>query len=162
MARLDVGGSPYAAPEMWVTCYTDASYSPRKGGGWAVWLRSDLGRVVREGHCPRYVKNSTHAELAAMFAGVLLSLRTWGDSVEGITIFSDSQGALEALAAEAPSDKDPAVRRLQDKIREVCRTEKVVVEGRWVKAHRDSSSSTAAYLNHRCDRAARRARLQSR
>ncbi len=144
---------------MWVTCYTDASYSPRKGGGWAVWLRSDQGRVVREGRCPGYVKNSTHAELAAMFAGVLLALRSWGSQVEGVTLHSDSRGALAALAGDMPLAKDRAVRRLQEKLRALISAHGLVLEGRWVKAHLPATTSTAAFLNGKCDEAARRARL---
>jgi ribonuclease HI len=145
---------------MWVTCYTDASYSKRKGGGWAVWLRSDLGRVVREGHCPRYVKNSTHAELAAIFAGILLSVRTWGRSVVGITIYSDSEPAIHPILPDAPPARDPSMRRLQEKILDLAREEKIRLETRWVKAHLPASTSTAAYLNNKCDRLARKARLE--
>jgi hypothetical protein len=145
---------------MWVTCYTDASYSPRKGGGWAVWLRCDQGRLIREGRCPGYVKNSTHAELAAMFAGVLLALRSWGRQVEGITLHSDSRGALAALDSKAPlARKDRAVRRLQEKLRALSSAHELSLEGRWVKAHLPATTSTAAFLNGKCDQAARRARL---
>lgn len=146
---------------MWVTCYADASYSKRKGGGWAVWLRSDEGRVVRDGRCPSYVKSSIHAELAAIYAGLFLSVCTWGRRVEGITINSDSQVALDLLDCEAPLSADPSARRLQERIRSLVRNRAIEIEARWVKAHRGPEVGTAAYLNHQCDRRARKARARN-
>src|SRR5438309_4046837 len=79
---------------MWVTAYTDASYRPisrerRRAeraagipshpGGWAVWVRSDLGRIVRNGPCPDFVHDSNSAELYAVYMAVKLTIETWGD-----------------------------------------------------------------------------------
>jgi len=146
---------------MWVTCYADASYSKRKGGGWAVWLRSDQGRVVRDGHCPAYVKSSIHAELAAIYAGMFLAVCTWGEHVEGITVNSDSSVALDLVDCHADLSADPSARRLQERIRALVEKRSLKIERRWVKAHRDPEVGTAAYLNHQCDRRARKARARS-
>ncbi len=146
---------------MWVTCYTDASYSPMSGGAWGVWLRSNLGRLKRHGRCPDYVRNSIQAELAAIFAGVHLSLARWGAAVEGILIRSDSQGALVWLEPDRPPARDKALRKLQSKIHEAAGTHGVTLSGRWVKGHQ-KTGSLEAFLNNQCDKMARKRRRSPR
>ncbi|MCG8424032.1 MAG: RNAse HI domain-containing protein [Proteobacteria bacterium] len=144
--------------QVWVTCYTDASWSPRKGGGWAVWLRSGQGRIVRRGPCPPYVTSSYEAELAAIFAGIYLAANAWGALVRGITVYSDCRAALEILTPEARPARAMAG-RLQGKIRGLLNRYAVELETRWVKGHQPISAGTAAYLNRQCDRLANTARL---
>src|SRR5688572_30666413 len=103
--------------EMWVTCYTDASWAKKSGGGWAVWLRSSEGRVVRQGPCPPYVKDSLEAELSAIYAGVFLAVRTWGSSVAGVLVCSDCQSALELLESGRLPKHKPGAQRLLQRVR---------------------------------------------
>ncbi len=143
---------------MWVTLYTDASWHPgRREGGWAVWAKSEVGRIVRSGACPPYAKSATHAEMAAVFAGIYLVLRTWGAKVEGIQVRSDNQQAMEAVGVRAPLSRDPVLRRLQEKVRELVQG-RVHIRPRWVKGHRNPQGDVTAWLNAHCDREARRAR----
>lgn len=138
---------------MWVTCYTDASFHRSAGGTWAVWVRSDRGRIVRSGDCPTYARDSVVAELSAIYAGIYLILREWGRAVRGIRIRSDCQGAL-ALAA-APSERNVAARRLHQKIHAIAKAHGVELDLAWVKGHQPRKSGVRAWLNAECDRLAR-------
>lgn len=141
---------------MWVTCYTDASFTKRTGGSWAVWLRSERGRVVRSGKCPSYVRCSSAAELAAIYAGVFLAVREWGPSVRGLWLRSDSQDALRLADAAARPPRNPGLRILQQKLRTLVADHDLSLECRWVKGHQPRTASTAAWLNVQCDKLARR------
>ncbi len=143
-----------------VTCYTDASWSKGAGGAWAVWLRSDAGRVVRRGACPQYVKGSSQAELAAMFAGMYLAVRNWGAAVGSILICSDCTTALDALAPDARPSKRKDVRRLQERIRALLDEHDIRLETRHVRGHQDPTKNTQSFLNGQCDRMARGARRE--
>jgi len=146
---------------MWVTLYADASFSPSDGGGWGVWLRCERGRIVRRGKCPAFVKNSSEAELAAIYAGMSLALREWGNDVRGFQVRSDSQEALLQLhvVTGARLSRLPRVRRLQMQLKALLGPD-IGIETKWVKGHRDPSSGSAAYLNDACDRLAKRGRKQ--
>ena len=139
---------------MWVTCYADASWSKRTGGAWAVWLRSDLGRVVRRGRCPDYVHGSAQAEIAAIYAGVFLAVKAWGEAVGHILVCSDCMSALDAIAKDAKPSRDKGTRRLQQRLWDLVESVGVELKTRWVKAHQAASVSTSAYLNVQCDKLA--------
>lgn len=144
---------------MLTTLYTDASFHhAHKYGGWAVWARSEYGRLVKSGPCPEYVDDSNDAELAAMYAGIYLISQHWPDT-ERILICSDSQTALEWVL-DKPRRKDrTGTNRLQKKIRHLCIKHRLSITPRWVKGH--SKAGTAqAYLNRRCDELAKAARYQ--
>jgi ribonuclease HI len=145
---------------VWVTCYTDASFSRRHGGAWAVWLRSTKGRIVQSGVCPSYVKDSNVAELAAIFAGVYIAIRSWGSQVRGIFVRSDSVVALAWVDPQAPLGRLRATRRLQRKLRELLASAGVELSCRHARGHRPRNESTSAFLNAHCDRLARDARLR--
>lgn len=140
---------------MWVTCYTDASFRRHFGGGWAVWLRSSEGRLVKSGVCPPYVKDSNAAELAAIFAGIYLARREWPSTI-GMLVRSDSMVALGACAPDAPLHQNPALRRLQQRIRHVGAG--IELRTKWVKGHLPSSTGTHAWLNNQCDALAKQRR----
>lgn len=142
---------------MWVTCYADASFGDGRGA-WAVWLRCSEGRAIRRGPCPSYVKDSNAAELAALFAGVHISIALWGERVTGISLRSDCKGALDLAAPDAPLHRKPAFRRLQEKLRATALAHGIELERRWVKGHQPVGSGAAAYLNRECDRLARKTR----
>ena len=133
------------------------SFHPRQGAGWAVWLRSSEGRVVRSGRCPSYVQSSNAAELSAIYAGVFLAVDAWGDRVGSVLVCADCQGAL--ALAEPSLSPWPAMRRLQEKLRALLEGRGVALSLRWVRGHQAPSRSTQAYLNGRCDALARRGRL---
>ena len=70
---------------------------------------------------------------------------------------SDNQQAMEAASVRAPMSKDPVMRRLQAKVRELLKG-RVHLRPRWVKGHRDPKGDVTAWLNAHCDREAKRAR----
>jgi ribonuclease HI len=146
---------------MIATCYTDASYSPKHGGAWAVWVRSDHGRLVRHGRCPRWVKDSGAAELAAVYAGIFLAHRAWSSELRRILVKSDSMDALAAATSLDKPRKNPAMRRIQARLRELLAASPLSIETQWVRGHRPRESGVSAYLNDACDRLARRARVQN-
>src|SRR5262245_61912983 len=141
---------------MWVTIYTDASHHPgHRVAGWAAWIRSEKGRVVRKGRCPSYVQNSDQAELAAAFAGIYLSLVTWRGSVTGVLICSDSQNALAHIEGKRNPSKNPFTRRLTDKIHELVSQHGLYVRCKWVRGHQSRTRGVSAWLNNECDRLAK-------
>jgi ribonuclease HI len=144
---------------MWVTCYTDASFSRRQGGSWAVWIRSAGGRVVRRGACPAYVRDSFAAELAAIFAGLFLAATTWKGNVTGVLVCSDCLGALDLITRPGANARNPGARRLCGLISRLLSSNGIELSCRWVRGHQRANSSTAAFLNNRCDRLARQHRL---
>jgi ribonuclease HI len=140
----------------WITCYADGSFRP-EGAGWAVWLRSVKGRVVRQGPCPPYVKRSLEAELAAIFAGLIIARRTWGDAVRGAIIRTDCLEAINLLSTFEMRDRVrrrwPGTLVLCTKIRELVVAHGVELDLRWVKGHQ-RTNSVQAYLNNACDKRA--------
>jgi ribonuclease HI len=144
---------------VWVTCYTDASYRRGDGGSWAVWLRCSEGRIVTSGVCPAYVKESNAAELAAIFAGIYTARKSW-PSTSGVLVCSDSQIALLACAFDSPLHRNPALRRLQERIRDVGVG--IEIRTKWVKGHQPSSTGAPAWLNNRCDALAKQRRRRQR
>lgn len=140
---------------MWTTLYTDASFYPdSKQGGWAIWARSELGRMIRSGSCPQYVVDSNDAELCAMYAGIYLVGKHWPQT-ERILICSDSTTALSLLKYRERSSREvPA--RLQGLVQGVCSQHGFKLVPRWVKGH-SSANTIQAYLNNKCDEFAREA-----
>jgi ribonuclease HI len=139
---------------MWVTCYTDASFVPRRGGRWAVWLRCDSGRLKRSGACSDAIRTSTNAELAAIAAGIQLALRTWGGTIRGIEVRCDCRAAL-AIAEGSGRARNPTAQQLHNRIQRQLREYDVTLKCGWVKAHQPSGASRAAFLNNQCDAMAR-------
>jgi ribonuclease HI len=103
------------------------------------------------------VHDPTVAELSAIFAGVYLALRTWGERVRGVSVRSDSQNALALADANSPLARREHVRRLQLKLRLLLEKASVELDCKWVKGHRPVRAGTSAYLNGRCDKLARQA-----
>ncbi len=137
-----------------MTCYTDASFR-RDKGRWAIWLRSDRGRIVKSGACPDYVKTSGAAELAAIYAAIYVAIRMWGDEVSGVLVRSDCQTAQDWLEGRARARQKDA-RRLISLTESLLREHGVELRCRWVRGHQPRKRSTEAYLNDACDRLAAR------
>lgn len=144
-------------PDAWVTVHADASYGPQ-GGGWAVWVRTKAGRVVRSGVCPGYIKHSGHAELSAIFAGIHVAVTCFPKCL-GVLVRSDCQEALRHLERRTEKSRDPAVQRLRDKVVEALGTRWLRIK--WVKGH-GRGEKTDSYVNNTCDRMARKARKSGR
>jgi len=136
---------------VWVTIYSDASFHRKNGGAWAVWLRSGAGRAVHRGTCPVYVRDCNAAELSAIYAGVYLACRIW-PATTGVLICSDSQSALAAADPTASLSLNPAMHRLQQRLREVTSNKRLQLHFKWVKGHQRANASTSAWLNNQVDR----------
>lgn len=148
---------------MWVTCYTDASWSPTTlKGGWAYSLVSDLGRLAKSGRCPAWVKCSNTAEFSAIVAGIYRALRAW-DDVEGVSIHTDSDAAIRYFRFY-PTGVPGNLRRddwlvLRGKLYEILESHECLVKFSHVKGHQRSWVSKRAYMNNNVDDMSRRARL---
>jgi len=137
---------------MLTTLYCDASFCPvTLAGGWAVWLRSNSGRIVESGKTPEYVVNSNDAELSAIFAGIYRAVTQWSET-EAILVRSDCQSALAQM--EDPSRAyQPETRKLATKIRKLREKHNVKLISRWVKGHQ-KVAKTDAWINNQVDRMA--------
>jgi ribonuclease HI len=111
-------------------------------------------RLVRRGRCPAWIRDSVGAELAAIYAGVHLSVTRLG--ANGVLVRSDCRGALHLAKLDANRSTRSDYARLQERISELARARAVELDLRWVRGH--SKGTTAAFLNNACDRLARRLR----
>jgi ribonuclease HI len=151
---------------LWCTAYTDASWH-QDTGGWATWLRynddANPKRVVRNGPCPDYVKDSTSAELYAICAAIALCLETW-DDLEGIGVRSDCKPAItwaiQALSGKT-HHKRADIRYMKEKLYKLVREKRIHVVVKWVPAHQNDTS-VRTYLNNACDGIAKKARYSAK
>ena len=147
---------------MKTTLYTDASVDTHtRTGGWGMWAKSDIGRIVRGGVIhPKFCGDSTHAEMAAVFAGLHVVLRAWGDDLTEVLVRSDNNTVTRLLSSEGTRmrcyRRHPELKDLVDRITEKL-GDKVRLIPAWVKGHQ-TGWSTPAYVNDECDRQARRYR----
>lgn len=135
---------------MEVTCYADGSFEPTvRLGSWAVVLRVGDDLVERSGLCPRYVTSSTAAELCAAYAGVNLARAAWPGATS-VLVKTDCQVLVRAIHGTVVQ-QDPTMVYLLGKVRAVG----LRASATWVRGHRTPGADVDAYLNDRCDRAAR-------
>lgn len=134
---------------MWVTAYTDAGFKKGKGT-WAIWLRSELGRVVECGKCPDFVDTSTSAELWAAWTAVLRARETWS-STRGVLVNSDCLTVVEALRPDACKeynrDSFSSVRRL---VFEFLELHEMRIRTKHVRGH-GNGKNVRSYLNNQVD-----------
>lgn len=148
---------------MKATLYTDASVQTRtRSGGWGMWAASDYGRIVRGGViAPKFCGDSTHAELAAVFAGVYTLSRAWLD-VSELMIRSDNSTVAKLLGPAGPMmdcvRRHPEIADLLAKILAVTGATRIVPV--WVKGHQ-AIVSRPAYVNDACDRLAKKYRIEA-
>lgn len=138
---------------MLTTLYCDASFCPHQlVGGWAIWLRSNQGRIIEHGATPDYCDFSNEAELAAIYAGIYRGLTRWPQTT-AILVRSDCRDALNLMENrhEAPTQSG---RRLAKKIHDLQAQRGVRLIPRWVKGHQ-RGTEVDAYLNNRVDELAR-------
>ena len=143
--------------DMWVTLYTDASFNGTEGT-WAIWLRSEKGRIVKSGKCPATVDDNNAAEMYAVLVGVTVALREWAvtDKIFGIQINSDSHVVCTALYQWSKPNRHPTIARIQTKIRAILTEQDIRVRAKHVRGHQ-RSDNVRSWLNNRCDRMARAA-----
>lgn len=146
---------------MWVTCYTDASWSPETcSGGWAYSLTSDQGRCAKSGPCPPWVTCNNTAEFAAIVAGIYRAVREW-EGVEGVSVRTDSAVAITYLRFY-PGKVPITLHRvdwlvIRDKLHRILRKYSCKVKLTHVKGHQ-SSRTRPAYMNNKVDDLSRMAR----
>jgi len=136
-----------------VTAYTDASFSDR--GGWAIWLRSERGRIVRHGSCPETVTDALLAELWAIKEALRIAVESWPET-ETVLINSDCLAATNALESRNYFKREEAA-VLQEDILAFAFAKYLTLRFKHVKGH-TGSNDVRSYLNRRCDLMSRRAR----
>lgn len=140
--------------------YTDGSMDVAAGkGGWAAWIQlTGTQRIVQYGACPEYVKQSNHAELFAVFAGIKLAIAEWGDDITAFRICSDSESALRHVRRGplGTPTRDRVMLRLRGKIHELLRGKQIIAEH--VKGHQDPDLGYDFYVNNKVDSFAGRGR----
>jgi ribonuclease HI len=136
------------------TLYCDASFCPHQlVGGWAIWLRSEQGRIVEDGATPDYCTQSYEAELAAIYAGIYRTSKRWPGTT-AILVRSDCQTALELMDRKYRA-RSRSAHRLTTKIHQLQAQQGFRLISRWVKGHQ-RGSQTDAWLNNKVDELARK------
>src|SRR5580658_8974862 len=133
--------------QMWVTAYTDASVRYEKAG-WSVWLRSQRGRVIRNGECPPEIRDSNMAELYAALQAVELAKETWPET-SAVLLNMDSTGVIDKITGRVDENGKllPLLRRLH--------SHGLKIRCRHIRGHRAASGeSTPSYLNDQVDKVA--------
>jgi ribonuclease HI len=144
---------------VWITLYTDASFHPKEGGGWACWLRSSLGRVVRQGVCPPEVRDNNLAEMHAIWMGITIGMETWAKAgIEGFHVKTDSTVAISVLKYGARPPRQHASKLYQERVRALLSPD-IRIKLVWVKGHQ-SGDGVQAWLNNKVDSLSRDSRLK--
>ena len=145
---------------MKVHLYTDGSMDVEAGrGGWAAWIQTaDHRRIVQYGACPDYVKQSNHAELFAIYAGLKIACAEWGEQIHAFRICSDSESALRHVRRGplGTPNRDRVMLRLRGKIHELLKGKQVIAE--WVKGHQNPDLGFDYFVNNKVDKFAGRGR----
>ncbi len=128
---------------MLVTIYTDASFKDGLGG-WAVWIRSNEGRIVKAGRCPPYVTNALQAEVCAIYCGLHLAVKAWPHAT-AFLVRTDCQGACFDPRRPHRSEQLDRLRQLMSAVLGDRR-----LHHKWVKGHQ-RGNGVQAYLNRQCD-----------
>lgn len=139
--RLVAGGSVF---DMRATVNTDASFCPRtKSAGWAVWISIDGGmKVKKSGMFKERPKNSTEAELWAIFNGIWLAAQC---GVTSILVQNDCKAALAHTMRDTMQ-----TRELHKSL-----PRSVNIRTKHVKAHTDTASPRT-WVNDWCDAEAKK------
>lgn len=138
-----------------VTINTDASFCPHtKAAGYAFWISSSSGRVVKSGPL-KEARNPDESEMQAI-ANALHALLTHpfykGKKFDKLWINSDSTNCLRKINKKVqdtePSKyvKDTLAKLLDEHGQVICKH---------VKAHKFTGTSRS-YVNHWCDREAKK------
>lgn len=139
---------------MFVTAYTDASFNQH--GGWAVWLRSERGRVIRQGVCPSQVTDSFLAELWAIKQALEIAITEWPDT-ERVLINTDCLALVDALQPGAAYISREEAATIQEEIWAFAFAKYLTLHLKHVKAH-TNGSDVRSYINRAVDQKSRKAR----
>ena len=140
--------------KMWVTLYTDASFKNDQGT-WAVWIRSNQGRIVLNGLCPKSVTNSLAAEAFAIHKGIAAIIEELTDVI-GIHINSDCLSLKTAFFPWGKDIKDKETLRIQTVVKKKIAENLIKIRFSHVKAHQ-RNDNVRSYLNNKCDLLAKKA-----
>lgn len=155
---------PHSNPwAYWVTLYTDASYSPGRGGTFGCRTRSGFApyRTEHSGEVPECSDNN-QAEMYAIVAGVEHALETW-EHVDGVGVRTDSRTAQSVLKYGAPPHRRDDFRALQERLVAALKAKSerqgsaVRIRIVWVPGHQ-GGHTVQGWMNERVDSLARRAR----
>lgn len=139
-----------------VTAYTDASFSTK--GGWAIWLRSGLGRIVRHGDCPDTVTDSFMAEMFAIKMALQVIVKEWPGG-EVVLVNTDCLAAIDGLTPGAPNFRNAGLLALQEEIESFVFSNYLTMRFKHVKGH-TGRDDIRSWLNRRVDQLSREARKQ--
>lgn len=139
---------------MWVTAYTDASFT-NNCGGWSVWLRSERGRIVRSGVCPAGVRDSMCAELWAIIQAIEISVAEWKDSVKGIQVNTDCISLCDRLWPWSKPFARKDLEELRSQAAAKIAAAGIKIKTKHIKGH-GHGDGIRTYLNQQVDRMSRR------
>jgi ribonuclease HI len=133
---------------MKVTVYTDASLRGKKAT-WAVWLRSNKGRIVKSGKCPSWIKDINAAEIFAIYKGAQIAIKKWDATF--LWVRTDSKTAITMLI------KKGTIRTREDiqQARGLFQQLDIDAHFKHIKAH-GNGETIQSYINNECDRRAGR------
>lgn len=133
---------------MWVTAYCDASF--RNGRGfWAIWLKSQLGRIVRHGECPEWVDVNTAAEMWAAYTAIKVAKEEFS-GVTGVLVVTDCNSTSRFLWPWSTKPSRESMRRIQQLVIGFQEQRNLRIRTKHVKGHQ-SGNDTSAYLNRKVD-----------
>lgn len=151
---------------MWVTIYTDASHCPHTGvATWSFWARSAEGRIVSDGPCPSFVKDSNAAEMMAVYKATVAVLRKWQDKdIKGLFFNTDSKNAIYYLKFRSPVEenskgKKKEYMKIRHELYVLLDNAKCKIKFKHVKGHQRKGKSVRTWLNNAVDERAK-ARLE--
>lgn len=140
---------------MWVTLYTDASYSHHDhAAGWGIWARSEFGRIVKNGKAPDWIRDGNAAEIYAVVAGLEQIVETW-PGVSGVLVNSDSEAVLRAIAGG--TIRHGHLQQCAKMMREISKKHGIRLRAKYVRAH-GRGKDVRTWLNNAVDRLASRGR----
>jgi hypothetical protein len=142
----------------WVTLYCDASSDHQKSG-WAVYLRSEKGRIIKHGKCPSGLVNSTGAEFYAVLMGIEIALAEWG-KFDGIFVNSDCTSVCRGLWPWSNASRNKDLAKIQNKIRKICADHGILVRTKHVKGHQNPKTGVRSFLNGKVDGLSRKSRKE--
>ena len=149
--KLDVHGR-----EVWLTGYSDASYSPKGNlGGWGVWVRDSSRRIHRAGPCPDWIVGSQDAELCGVWAAVHTALTHLDHETANILVVkTDCQNVAKYFGwGSGNFPKDPNSFRLVCQAFAMTHERGIRLVVTWVKGHQ-GTGTTKGYLNEQVDQMA--------
>ena len=130
----------------WVTCYTDASFTPT-AAGWGVWLRSARGPIVRHGCLSTVCEQRQWGGNGSDLHRVYLARKAWGEAVRGLVVYTDSQAAVGFLCGEACKARiqrnAPGIAKLRERIRTFSSEHGIELDLRWLKGHQRTNTLRA-------------------